>query len=109
MREPVPARARALAEHELTRDVDEVVTNHPAWLRGGLTPLLGFGQAGNQQGLGHLIDRQDRRADAEPEPAPPAAVARTFKVGDFSYSSPAIANGVLYVANRNQLFAIAAK
>jgi eukaryotic-like serine/threonine-protein kinase len=42
------------------------------------------------------------KADVEPEPSPPPPpppVVRTIKVGDFSYSSPAIANGVIYVGN----------
>jgi hypothetical protein len=52
--------ARALAEHELTVDVEEVVTNHPAWLRGGLTPVLGFGPgdivcAAGQLGEGTIV------------------------------------------------------
>ncbi|MBI5479846.1 MAG: hypothetical protein HY906_13360, partial [Deltaproteobacteria bacterium] len=52
--------ARALAQHELTQDVDEVVTNHPAWLRGGLTPVLGFGPgdivcAAGQLGSGTIV------------------------------------------------------
>ena len=40
------------------------------------------------------------KADVEPPPPPPAPpVIRTIKVGDFSYSSPAIANGILYIGN----------
>jgi hypothetical protein len=48
--------ARALAPHELTNDVDEVVTNHPAWLRGGLTAVLGFGPGDIVCAAGQLGD-----------------------------------------------------
>jgi hypothetical protein len=48
--------ARATAPHELTNDVDEVVTNHPAWLRGGLTPVLGFGPGDIVCAAGQLGD-----------------------------------------------------
>jgi hypothetical protein len=53
---PMLPVARAHAEHELTRDVDEVVTNHPAWLRGGLTPVLGFGPGDIVCAAGQLGD-----------------------------------------------------
>jgi hypothetical protein len=48
--------ARAFAQHELTRDVEEVVTNHPAWLRGGLIPVLGFGPGDIVCAAGQLGD-----------------------------------------------------
>jgi len=40
---PALPAARPRSEHPLTRDLAEVVTNHPAWFRGDAPALLAFG------------------------------------------------------------------